>query len=156
MHISFFKRTPLTRHFLAPTETHTIVQWEDLEARLIRPNLKCTNGYIHVIDKVRFYWLQHRNWPKIVANWRKTYLICIWMQPQRIIFSPGPFEKTGRDARRWERCNLIWQSPPIIFSHCHSVALHFIHFSLALLNPPISNNLYSVSSLEKIPWFTPV
>jgi len=33
-------------------KTHTIVQWEDLEARLIRPNLKCTNGYIHVIDKV--------------------------------------------------------------------------------------------------------
>jgi len=32
--------------------TYTVVQWEDLEARLIRPNLKCTNGYIHVIDKV--------------------------------------------------------------------------------------------------------
>ena len=28
------------------------LQWEDLEARVIRPNLKCTNGYIHVIDKV--------------------------------------------------------------------------------------------------------
>ena len=51
MQISFLKIS----YFLAPTETHTIVQWEDLEARLIRPNLKCTNGYIHVIDKVRFY-----------------------------------------------------------------------------------------------------
>lgn len=28
------------------------LQWEDLEARVIRPNLKCTNGYIHVVDKV--------------------------------------------------------------------------------------------------------
>ena len=28
------------------------IQWEDLEARVIRPNLKCTNGYIHVVDKV--------------------------------------------------------------------------------------------------------
>ena len=60
MQISFLKIS----YFLAPTETHTIVQWEDLEARLIRPNLKCTNGYIHVIDKVRFYWPQYRNWPE--------------------------------------------------------------------------------------------
>ena len=29
-----------------------MVEWEDMEARLIRPNLECTNGYIHVIDKV--------------------------------------------------------------------------------------------------------
>jgi uncharacterized surface protein with fasciclin (FAS1) repeats len=31
---------------------YTAIQWEDLEARIIRPNLECTNGYIHVIDKV--------------------------------------------------------------------------------------------------------
>lgn len=31
---------------------YTVIQWEDLEARVIRPNLECTNGYIHVIDKV--------------------------------------------------------------------------------------------------------
>jgi len=28
------------------------VEWENLEIRIIRPNLECTNGYIHVIDKV--------------------------------------------------------------------------------------------------------
>lgn len=28
------------------------MEWEDIEARVIRPNLECTNGYIHVIDKV--------------------------------------------------------------------------------------------------------
>lgn len=29
-----------------------MVRWENLEAKIVRPNLKCTNGYIHVIDKV--------------------------------------------------------------------------------------------------------
>ena len=29
-----------------------IVEWEDLEIKVIRPNLECTNGYIHVIDQV--------------------------------------------------------------------------------------------------------
>jgi uncharacterized surface protein with fasciclin (FAS1) repeats len=29
-----------------------IVEWENLEIRIIRPNLECTNGYIHVIDQV--------------------------------------------------------------------------------------------------------
>lgn len=29
-----------------------IVEWEDLEIRIIRPNLECTNGYIHVVDQV--------------------------------------------------------------------------------------------------------
>ena len=28
------------------------VEWENLEIRIIRPNLECTNGYIHVIDQV--------------------------------------------------------------------------------------------------------
>jgi hypothetical protein len=31
---------------------YTIVEWEDVKARLIRPNLECTNGYIHIIDQV--------------------------------------------------------------------------------------------------------
>jgi len=29
-----------------------VVEWEDLEIRIIRPNLECTNGFIHVIDQV--------------------------------------------------------------------------------------------------------
>jgi hypothetical protein len=29
-----------------------VVQWDLLTARLVRPNLECTNGYIHVIDNV--------------------------------------------------------------------------------------------------------
>ena len=33
-------------------ESYTALEWEDLEARVIRPNLQCNNGYIHVIDKV--------------------------------------------------------------------------------------------------------
>ena len=33
-------------------QVYTVLEWEDLEARVIRPNLECTNGYIHVIDKV--------------------------------------------------------------------------------------------------------
>ena len=28
------------------------VEWENLRAEIIRPNLECTNGYIHVIDTV--------------------------------------------------------------------------------------------------------
>ena len=31
---------------------YTAIQWENLEARLIRADLECTNGYIHVIDRV--------------------------------------------------------------------------------------------------------
>merc|ERR1712110_90636 len=31
---------------------NVIVEWEDLEIKVIRPNLECTNGYIHVIDQV--------------------------------------------------------------------------------------------------------
>ena len=31
---------------------YTVVEWEDVKARLIRPNLECTNGYIHIIDRV--------------------------------------------------------------------------------------------------------
>ncbi len=30
----------------------TFIEWEDLQARVIRPNMECTNGMIHVIDKV--------------------------------------------------------------------------------------------------------
>lgn len=30
----------------------TVIEWEDLEARVIRPNLECSNGIIHVVDKV--------------------------------------------------------------------------------------------------------
>lgn len=33
-------------------DSYIALQWENLEARVIRPNLECTNGYIHVIDKV--------------------------------------------------------------------------------------------------------
>ena len=29
-----------------------IVEWENFEIKVIRPNLECTNGYIHVIDQV--------------------------------------------------------------------------------------------------------
>ena len=28
------------------------MEWEDVQAKLIRPNLECTNGYIHIIDRV--------------------------------------------------------------------------------------------------------
>ena len=28
------------------------IEWEDLTARIIRPNMECSNGMIHVIDKV--------------------------------------------------------------------------------------------------------
>ena len=31
---------------------YTMVEWEDVKAKLIRPNLECTNGYIHIIDRV--------------------------------------------------------------------------------------------------------
>lgn len=31
---------------------YTVVEWEDLVAKVIRSNLECTNGYIHIIDKV--------------------------------------------------------------------------------------------------------
>ena len=33
-------------------ENYTVIEWEDLEARVIRPNLECNNGFIHIIDKV--------------------------------------------------------------------------------------------------------
>ena len=33
-------------------DTGVVVEWEDLEIRIIRPNLECTNGFIHVIDQV--------------------------------------------------------------------------------------------------------
>ena len=36
----------------ADGSTYTALQWEDLEARIIRPNMECNNGIIHVIDKV--------------------------------------------------------------------------------------------------------
>jgi len=32
--------------------TYTVIEWEDLQARIIRPNMECSNGIIHVIDKV--------------------------------------------------------------------------------------------------------
>merc|ERR1711936_282629 len=31
---------------------YTAIEWEDLTARIIRPNMECRNGMIHVIDKV--------------------------------------------------------------------------------------------------------
>jgi len=31
---------------------YTAIEWEDLQARIIRPNMECKNGMIHVIDKV--------------------------------------------------------------------------------------------------------
>jgi len=31
---------------------YTVIEWEDLQARVIRPNMECSNGMIHVIDKV--------------------------------------------------------------------------------------------------------
>lgn len=31
---------------------YTVVQWENIVAKITRPNLRCTNGYIHVIDAV--------------------------------------------------------------------------------------------------------
>ena len=31
---------------------YTMVEWEDVKAKLIRPNLECTNGYIHLTDTV--------------------------------------------------------------------------------------------------------
>lgn len=40
----------MTPNFL--TGNYTLVEWEDMTAKLIRPNLECVNGYIHIIDKV--------------------------------------------------------------------------------------------------------
>ncbi len=34
------------------SENDTVVYWEDLKAKLVRPNLNCTNGYVHILDKV--------------------------------------------------------------------------------------------------------
>jgi len=30
----------------------TFVEWEDIRARLVRPDLACENGVLHVIDRV--------------------------------------------------------------------------------------------------------
>jgi hypothetical protein len=29
-----------------------VVEWEGLTARLIRPDLECSNGFVHIIDRV--------------------------------------------------------------------------------------------------------
>ena len=38
--------------FVIVSGNYTMVEWEDVKAKLIRPNLECTNGYIHIIDRV--------------------------------------------------------------------------------------------------------
>ena len=37
---------------LIAEEPHYIVKWTTLTAKILRPNLNCTNGYVHVIDRV--------------------------------------------------------------------------------------------------------
>jgi len=52
--------------------TYTVIEWEDLQARVIRPNMECKNGIIHVIDKVimkeRDVTLALSNGPKSIVN----------------------------------------------------------------------------------------
>ena len=52
---------------------HTIVEWEDVQAKLIRPNLECTNGYIHIIDRV----VMKRRDVTLVASAASTFQICL-------------------------------------------------------------------------------
>ena len=33
-------------------ETTTFVNYDGVVAKIVRPNIECTNGYIHLIDKV--------------------------------------------------------------------------------------------------------
>ena len=40
-------------HFITSfSETVSLVNYDGLTARIVRPNIECTNGYIHLIDKV--------------------------------------------------------------------------------------------------------
>ena len=37
---------------ISSSETVSLVNYDGLTARIVRANIECTNGYIHLIDKV--------------------------------------------------------------------------------------------------------
>jgi len=48
----FFKKKYFLKYLYKITENATFVRWEHITARLIRPDLRCQNGIVHVIDEV--------------------------------------------------------------------------------------------------------